>query len=290
MMSNRKLKALILRGLGFAVLVGSVLVANPSASARAKEHGVDGIYVGQIHLEVGDKRTMPLQIALTTTGETELSQIGPGVPEERLIIEGAFVIDNEGGPYEFAHVTYNLDLSLVDLRYNRRDATVGQVPAHFRLQGNVDLDGKISGQVLSGFQGPIGTFEVKRSTRSTLRVASKYRGVWSGMGKGIEGYPVAVEIGLDDAAQSQVNPSNYEFYYTPGKLGYLAWNGQKLKFNQISIDYLRGGVVFSDTSSVDQGQTATVEAVLDPVTGDLVGTFYGVYKGRLLTFRLKKIH
>jgi hypothetical protein len=255
----------------------------------ARVPAIEGIYAGEMKLKLGKiSRVVPLQLAMTTTGESVVVQIAPGVNEERLVIDGAFLVDDEGGPYGVGHVTYNLDLGELDLRYNRRDETLGQVPSSFRLDGKVDAQGNMLGRVISGLQGVIGTFQLKRSTLTTLKVTTKYQGVWAGEGRTPQGYNVPLEIGLGTSERPQVNPPNYEFYYTPGKLGYVSWKGTKAPFNQIAVDYLRRSIVMSDTGSIESGAIATAECHIDDATQDLIGTLYGVYRGKVASFRLKK--
>jgi len=261
-----------------------------AAAARADKPtvaGMDGIYDGEITLK-GKTAPIPLQIALTRTGETSVIQTGPQVFIERSVIDGAFLIDDEGGPYGFDAVSYNLDKSEIDLRYNRSDLNLGEVAAAFRLVGNVDEKGAISGRVLSGIRGVIGTFRATRTDRETLQVTRKYQGIWAGEAQRTGGGTAAIEFGLGTSLRARNNPPTYEFDYTPGKLGYVAWNNQKSHFNHIAIDYLRKKLVFSDTGAVEVGQIATAECEIDAKTGELVGTLYGIYKGKVATFRLKK--
>jgi hypothetical protein len=267
-----------------ALIFGSLQIFAAHAPA------IEGIYVGKMKVNLNHKtRVLPLQLALSTTGETVVTQFGPQLFEERIVIDGAFLVDDEGGPYGVGHVTYNVDLSQLDLRYNRRDITLGQVPASFRLNGNVDANGNVLGRVISGFNGVIGSFELKRAPQqTTLKVTHKYKGVWAGYGVGQGGTRMALEIGLGTSLRPQVNPPNYEFYYTPGKLGYVSWNGIKTPFAQIAVDYLRRRVIFSDSAALDNGPVETAECEIDEATGDLVGTLYGVYRGVIATFRLKK--
>jgi hypothetical protein len=255
-----------------------------------KTRGIDGIYQGTIKTDFGAKLTIPLQVALTVTGETTITQTGPQTFEERNVIDGAFIIDDEGGPYAFSLVSYNLDLSQIDMRYNRLDATLGQVAASFRLVGNVDKNGNIKGRVLSGMRGPIGVFELTLTKEKIMHPARKYSGTWAGKGQTFPNAdPVDLEIGLGDATRVRNNPPTYEFTFTPAKLGYVSWNDQAAYFNAISIDYLRRAVAFSDTNTTVNGQVAAADCYIDQITGELVGTLYGVFRGKVATFRLPKV-
>jgi hypothetical protein len=267
----------------------SSFAAPPEGVKLPKLRGIDGIYNGLITTNVGTPMKIPLQVALTVTGETVVTQTGPQTFEERNVIDGAFIIDDEGGPYGFSLVTYNLDLSQIDLRYNRLDATLGQVAASFRLVGNVDAAGKITGRVLSGLRGPIGTFELNMTTEKVMHPANKYEGVWRGQGTTFPGGgSVDLEIGLGGSTFVRNNPPTYEFTFTPSKMGYVSWNSQPAFFNAISIDYLRRTVAFSDTDPTVNGQVAAADCYLDQKTGELVGTLYGVFRGKVATFRLPK--
>ena len=154
------------RRVGVSLKVGwlSFFLLSPAfAALPPPSTGIDGRYQGTMSLIDGEENAeIPFAIIMTLTDELEKVEVSPGVFEMLKVIDGNFLIDKEGGPFTFTKVTYRLNTSEIDLRYSRtRGVTVGQ-PSSYRLVGKVAADGTISGRVLSGFKGQIGTFKLAK--------------------------------------------------------------------------------------------------------------------------------
>lgn len=230
-----------------AVMGATTLLSKPSLLLAANG-GITGIYVGNMHLVDGTERDIPLAFSLALTDETSSTPSGT-----QYIIDGSCVIDEEGGPYTFTRVYYDLDNNRLDLKYSRpRNDPTTVAPASFRLVGGFDNDDAISGTVTSGMYGPIGTFTVKRDvTLKTLPIRNKYAGRWDGVGRNVKfNYSAQTSIVLQSSSGHNItNPADYEFEFTPGHTGGYTFDNVLIGvFNQITIDYLRRKVNMVDGS------------------------------------------
>lgn len=119
---------------------------------------ITGIYVGSMHLTDGGYiRDIPLSVALRLTHENIGSQF---------VIEGQFIVDEEGGPFVFSRVTYDIDNNRFDMKYNRPRGDSGAI--HLRLVGPYGAGGQITGDVTSAIGGKIGTFKITRDPNLTV--------------------------------------------------------------------------------------------------------------------------
>jgi hypothetical protein len=250
--------------------------------------GIEGHYLGTMDLTYDRPRKIDLELTLTLTGQTEIIQKGANQFEESQVIDSAFIIDDEGGPFSFTKVSYNLDRSELDLRYNRKVLTPQPYPSDFRLIGNLTPDGGVKGRVISGNRGPIGTFELKLIPARDLSPVKKYEGAWHGAAVMFHsGIRRAIDIVVGGALTETTTPPDFEFEFTPGKLGYFAWESEKFSFNNIVIDYLRQRIYLSDIDAQGRSVSSAV-ADVDFDRQTLRGSLEGVYRGKIADIILKK--
>ena len=229
-----------------SLLSAGILAATALTSAAAMaDSALSGIYTGSMHLTDGTTRDIPLALSLVLTDETVPTPTG-----NEYIIDGAFVVDDEGGPYTFVRVTYDIDNNRLDMKYSRpRNDPTTTAPASLRLVGNLDANGNITGNVTSGLVGQIGTFKVAHdATLTSIPHHTKYVGNWRGMGHNVRfnNYK-EVEVQLHPSSTITTNPASYEFDYTPGHLGGYLYDGVSVAaFNQVVIDYLRRKILMID--------------------------------------------
>lgn len=261
----------------FAIIMASAIfvvqgLIGHAISASAQE--LAGIYVGSMHLVDGKERDIPLSLSLVITDETISTPAGL-----EYVIDGAMVVDDEGGPYTFTRVSYDIENNRLDMKYQRpRNDPSTTAPASLRLVGGLDGEGGISGQVNSGVYGPIGTFKVKRNQSLTsLPYQRKYVGTWSGNQRNIRfNSSGEAEISLQPSARNTQNPPGYEFDFTPGHIGGYSSNGIWMtSFNQVVIDYLRRKITM-----VDDGNLINIELTIDfeknSLTGQQTSSAYGL--------------
>ncbi|MEZ4752127.1 MAG: hypothetical protein R3B54_16285 [Bdellovibrionota bacterium] len=264
------------------LILGSVfLLSNVLLGAT-----LDGIFEGTMQLKHrnGQSFSVPLAVALTPTGEVISVPAGSGIFHEEQVIDGAFVIDDEGGPYSFTKVSYRLAENTLDLRYDRFDSALEERPASFRLVGKFDPEGRVTGRVVSGTYGPIGKFVLVPTDLDSLPVRDKYVGTWRGSTTiGGDG-ELAITIGTSPIVSS--NPVNFEFEYTPGRLASISYNGTGYEISEVFIDYLRRRLYL--IQKVGQGQSLVFQAEFDPVSQKIWGFAGGASKGRTGTFALEK--
>jgi hypothetical protein len=233
-------------------------------------------------------RKIKIEVTLTRTGETITVPVGPNKLEQRQVIDGAFLVDDEGGPWAFTKVSYNLDKNLLDLRYDRQLVSSITFPADFRLVGHFNEKGVITGRVLSGNRGPIGTFELLPSKRVGLEARPKYLGEWRGVARTLSGGKAWFSIVLGAGLREVSNPFDLEFDFSPGKLAYFSWNGEKFNFNNVVIDFLRQRVILTFIDGQGR-QVNTARGDIDFDRGLMRGTLYGMYVGKVGDFTVQKV-
>src|SRR4051812_29876504 len=160
-----------------------------------------------------------LSTALTLTGETAKVEVSPGVFKMVKVIDGNFLIDREGGPFPFSKVTYRLETSEVDMRYNRTKGVTVEQPSSYRLVGKIDAKGAISGRVLSGFKGQIGTFKIAKVDSKPLANQLQYVGVWVGAVKILpEGDLYRFGVTIAPTGFATINPPSSSLIIASAKL------------------------------------------------------------------------
>lgn len=260
------------------------LIFGTSFSAQAQEF--EGIYSGTMSVNLGgETREVPLQLSLVLTGDT-VTRPGGDVVQ---VIDGAFLVDGEGGAFPFTRVTFDLTDLELDMRYSRPMTDVGnEAPSSFRLIGGYNSDGTISGRVLSGSRGPLGTFNVSWTRQSIFARQSIYRGEWQGQAKLADGGEIPMTLELVDAEGATTNPSDLEFDYTAGKFGYVRWNNVNFSMNNVTIDYLRGTVTMrAPGTSGSAGLSFEFRISSD---GKIArGQIKSAYRGQIATFELPSI-
>jgi len=263
------------------------MLASLSAVASAQdEFEFEGIYFGHIELaETGQK--IELQVSLALTGET-ISRAGGEVEQ---VIDGSFVLDQEGGAYSFSKVSFNINEAKIDMKYLRQDLMSSEeTPASFRLVGFFKEDNSIEGRVFSGQRGPIGTFTVQHGGSPTFRRVSKYTGRWRGQADLRSGGRIPMAIELVDTEGSTINPVNLEFGYTPGKLASINWGAIQFSMSMITIDYLRGVISMRRGGEITGPTELSIEFGVDPVTKAAVGVVKSSGRGQVATFALPSIY
>lgn len=253
------------------MMVGFLLM---SSRVFAAGISLTGIYNGSMHLTDGGViRDIPLAVALTLTDETTPTPNG-----NQYIIDGQFVVDEEGGPYAFTKTTYDVDNNRLDLKYSRpRPDPTTVAPVSLRLVGAFASDNSISGSVTSGVYGPIGTFKVNKMTSMTsLPYRRKYVGRWEGVGKNVVfDKKRSVAIALQPSGSQTINPSNYEFEFTPGRIcGYSADGTIIHSFRNVTIDYLRRKIVMADTGSM--ALDLSIDFVKNMLSGSVSSAAWGL--------------
>jgi len=265
-----------------------VVAGNPDPNSPAVRPIFEGHYFGTMDLQFDRPRKINLEVTLTRTGETVTVKVGENKYEQRQVIDGAFLVDDEGGPFAFTKVSYNLDKNLLDLRYDRQQLSSISFPADFRLVGNFTEKGLISGRVLSGNRGPIGTFQLEPIKRLGLQPTRKYMGSWSGRARATAGgtYPMWIVIG--SGLKEVSNPFDLEFDFSPGKLAQYVFNGEQFNFNNVVIDFLRQRVFLSFIDGQGR-QEVMARADLDFEKRTMRGTLYGMYRGKSAEFSLHQV-
>ncbi len=275
--------------MSFTTRLAFCLLAFWTLAVRAEGPSIEGIFEGTMHLLDEEERDIPLMINLALTGEIRPIKDGDDLFDEQRVIEGAFVVDEEGGPYAFSEVKYTLEKNQIDIRYNRPENNLKpNVPVSFRLLGTLGLDDTIEGKVISGVRGPIGTFKVQKTNRRSLVTKTKYIGEWEGTTIRDRDGEVDVSLVINRAGGTPAtNPQNLEFEYTPGKMGNLYFKVSTLPFNTVVVDYLRRRVYLSDVTSGSRS-TLSYEGAIDFINGTFIGFGSGIHSRTTRELKLKK--
>jgi hypothetical protein len=265
-----------------ATLLFSVLAL--TSAARAEEINLmDTAYTGFMNI-VGNPHPVPLALQLHQTDDLESITTATG-SFTQYRIDGAFLVDDEGGPYRMARVTYDIETGELDMRYTRTGAI--ELPTSFRLYGQLAADGTVTGTVYSGFSGNIGTFSVKASPGTTLIARPKYVGHWSGPGTYLPtGAVSTTRLVIAPSNGTVITPDTIEFAFSSGKTGTFYFKGAEFPFSHVVIDYLRHRLLM--INNVGGGVNSSLEADIDLVTGNLTGFYTGQYSGRVIDFTHKR--
>jgi len=273
------------------ISAAAILSLGSVTSALYAQQGpsLSGVFVGAIHFNDGaEKRDIHLQVSLSRSEETEPVETPNGI-QQRYIIDAAFSLDHEGGPYIFSKVNYDVDLNILDMRYSRNPAenSSAPAPASLRFTGKFNSDGSIEGYVTSGFYGRIGTFNLAKTDLDFLTQTPKYFGRWVAKPDWTEQvYGLSIEPGIGDT----LNPPGLELGFTPGKLGNFGIDRKVLTpfplvnigLNRTSIDYLRRRMVISSTTT--SGTNISLDCKILEPTMDLectLRTINGGLKGKV---------
>lgn len=271
--------ATLLRGRfsSFCSVVVLLSLALMSFNPLLARNGLDGVYTGFMDLNGGAK--VPLAVSLSTSNESTDTPRG-----SEFVIDGSCVIDEEGGPYTFVKVSYNIDDNTLDLRYNRPygDLTAFS-PASFRLSGGFTGEGIIQGEVKSGTYSVIGTFSITKDPSQTmLKTREKYVGEWKG--KSYNHFAQEendITLFISKGISLTTNPPNYEFDYTPGKMaGYKTKDIAIASFSRVAIDYLRRTVLLQDTLN-----TISMLVYVNFETKTVSGESYTTMHGHTMSFK-----
>lgn len=207
-------------------------------------------------------------------------------------IAGSFIIDDEGGPYEFSNVSLDLDTGRIDFRYNRPNRTrVYNTPSHLRFSGNVKLEANqkfsLKGEVVSGIQGPMGTFELQQSSSDiATNVEQKYLGRWNGTGT-LSGETRNLSLNLGRGGVNPINPEWMELDYTPSKAGSFYYRTNNFFLTVVYVDYLRG--VMYLVNGTNPEAPIVLESKLNGANGSLGGIWNSGYRGLTGTFQMEKL-
>lgn len=249
---------------------------------------IEGSYRGMLSLHDGPPLQIPISLNLNFTDQVEKVETSPGVFEMQKVIDGAFLVDKEGGPYAFTKVVYRFRTSELDMKYSRtKGVTVGQ-PASFRLVGKVAQDGSVKGRVLSGYKGKMGTFTLYKVPEEALVSKRVYAGFWAGYVTLVpEGERMLFGIAIAPTGLASLNPEQLEFDFSRGKIGHADFNFIQLPLSKVSVDYLHRKVMMSSQGS--EGRSVAVEAYYDIKTQHLKGYVSSIYGGEKGYFDIPKV-
>lgn len=279
-----------LRLINFNIWLAAVLFFVPPLMALTpfSNFTLEGIYDGTMTLTDGSKRTIPLQFSLTITDE--FVDAPPDSPfSYQKVIHGSFIADDEGGPFPFANIRYDLTTGKIDFRYNRPNSSVTPTsPFNLRFIGRVQQNKTIAGRVVSGVKGQIGTFTLNRSEdKDYLQQVDKYFGVWRGNWTFLqeEERTMEVKLVLEKSLLYSSNPPLFELDHTSGRTGFIDFDTYMMAFSQVTIDYLRRQIIIF--SQRPNGATVTLIADLDE-QGNLTGHANSTFRGKTGVFTLTK--
>ncbi len=245
---------------------------------------IEGIYHGSMKLNDGTDRTIPMQISLTITDEFVDAPIDSPFTYQK-VIHGSFVVDDEGGPFPFSQVQYDITTGKIDLRYNRPNSSVTPTsPFSLRYTGHIKK-GQMQGRVLSGIKGQIGSFNLgKNASQDFLVQRDKYFGNWVGEWTFIkDNRTIPFKLVLEQSLLTNSNPPQFELEYTAGRTGYADYETYLLPFKNVVIDYLRRNIIIYSTNS--RGSSVTLVGSFDE-EGNLVGHANSTYQGKTGKFVL----
>lgn len=269
----------------FTALLASLLLTNVVTAFAVDSFS--GIYTGEMQITDGERQTIPLAASLTLTAEDEVV-VTPTGTEIRKVIDGAFLVDGEGGPYAFVKVTLEPESSRIDMRYNRiRVDPTAHAPSSFRLMGYLKEGNIIEGDVSSGIRGIIGKFTLKKSRQTALIPLAKYIGKWTGKMRYFDGSEPIASLILQPSRLMYTNPPDFEFEYTRGHIGYLDVDDVQYPISELNIDYLRRKI----TIHHKQPQNSTMLTLLgqlDPLLKTLSGVMNSTLRGPTAEFVLEK--
>lgn len=129
----------------FLFVVGFFFFVSASLSLADNAKELDGTYSGTLKFD--GAKEVPLEAALKAIGQPAIVKSKDGNAEEhQQEFEGAFIVDDDGGPYELTRALYHLEKKAIDMVYCRPGLKCPpEVP--FSLLGKLAADGSISGIV-----------------------------------------------------------------------------------------------------------------------------------------------
>lgn len=280
--SLKRINPVVMSAVALAItLVTMVTVATPAQARQINP--LDTTYSGFMAI-TGNDHPVPLSVQLRRTDEIEqvASPSGTYVFQK---IDGSFIVDDEGGPYKFARVAYDYETGEIDLRYSR--AGSADQNASLRLNGFVQADGSIIGTVYSGLVGPLGEFKIERHPGLALKTRPKYVGTWEGTGTVVAtGAVRPMRLILAGTQSVNTNPDDMELGLSLAKTATVHFDGTPMSLSKVMFDYLRHRlIIINDLGGGNVNMT--LQATIDPDTGDIEGYVTGVYAGRSVDFKLK---
>jgi len=256
--------------------IGSVIFLLALETA-ASSQDLKGIYSGVIESSIQPGNTIPLQVSLYPTNEFKTTS-----GARMQVIDSAFLIDDEGGPFGFSDVKFDPNTGFLELSYLRpQEGSEAQTP-NFKLEGKIDAQGVFSGKVQAISSGFTGTFTIKKSNQTFLVVKTKYSGSWKGKLKQNDGKMIPFGISLANSIIQTQNPPAYDFEYSRGRLGSYSYEDATFPATQIYINYfkreisiasrtLEGGTSFVTTFKILDGGKK-LKGLLGSSGSGLVGT------------------
>lgn len=248
------------------------------SAATVFAQGIKGIYVGQIESTSQPGDVIPLQISLYPTNEFK------NVNGARIqVIDAAFLIDDEGGPFGFSDLRYDVNTGYLELFYTRPQLNGANSSPNFKLEGNLDANGNISGQVQALSSGFTGKFSLKKSEQQFLAVKAKYTRSWNGQLKRVDGQVVPLTVELANSMMTFQNPPAFDFEYSRGRLSSSKYGDMSLSTNQVYVDYFKhevsmesrtsdGGTIYSLIFKLNGGGK-TISGILTSAGDGYLGTF-----------------
>ena len=252
----------------------------------AEEDVINGIYSGSMHLIDQSERDIPLQLALTLTGEYAIVD---GV--NRLVIDANVLIDDEGGPFGFSKVYYDQDANTIDLIYYRPQANSIPVSPGFQLKGHFENGfSTLKGFVYSSRSGRIGTFEVNRNNNRSMVMTRKYSGRWVGpITFEPENRQEMFEIAMVDSGIPTRSPADFEFEYSRGKAAYYSTHDIHQGIETTQIDYLRRRFFLQSRNSQTGELAISIEFTITPDGKTITGVMNSVFGGQRGSFVMNKV-
>ncbi|MEZ4741566.1 MAG: hypothetical protein R3B45_03830 [Bdellovibrionota bacterium] len=236
----------------------------------------EGLYEGVITLNENHSKVISMQASFVNTGETV--RVGDG--DVRNILQGSFVLDDQGGPFSFAQVSLDIDNSWLEMKYYRPQFNPEQDQPNLRFFGKITADFSVTGTVYSSMWGNVGKFSLKKTARSVFRVLDKFDGDWIGSLQSIEdGERKDIKISISTSVETRKNPFDFEMDYTYGKTASLQVNGVTFALNKVYIDYLRRKLIlaYSDGNDTDK---MVFELKADFSAKKLTGVQSGIWAGK----------
>lgn len=241
----------------------------------------DGVYKGDIEYKKTGRK-VPFKVLFDLVEDVSNSN---RISASK--ITGSFIVDGEGGPFEFASVDVNIDNGQIIMNYARPQAnTMPGMPMNLRFVGYLGEGFKVSGYVLSGRKGHIADFNMSKSEKSSYKREVNYVGLWRGERIMNSGSTSGMELSIASSPSHAVNPNSFDLNYSSGKIGYIKFSsGIRYALSHIYIDYISSELTMIHNS---RQSSLILKAKISP-EGNLVdGTIESTFGGSVGSFTLSK--
>ena len=251
---------------------------------------IDGIYTGTMNLTDERVRSVPLDLSITMNNQWAVNPESHIFDKQRLLTS-QFIVDGEGGKFNFKSVQYNIETGRIDFLYYKKSSDTPDL----WLEGTLRKDLSIDGIVHSGLRGgPIGNFLIKKDEREiVLNRHLKYSNtVWKGTLTWIleNNEKTPMEIKLDHNANIIYPNENYEIENTLDISGSVRLNSDgttSYGISRIEIDYLRHVIKLTIIVGANKIELSCDEIDFDQ--GVMSGHASGTLNGNFGIFTLKRV-